>query len=49
MVGYKHLPQTITGKQAEDILKTLPKKVCPKQEKSLTPLPDKFTIGSQRP
>ena len=44
MVGYKHIPQTVTGKQAEKILKALPKKDCPKQEKSLIPLPDKFTM-----
>ena len=48
MVGYKHIPQTITGKQAEEILKVLPKKYCTQQKKSLTHLPDKFTVDWKR-
>lgn len=44
MVGFKHIPQTITGKRAERILKDLPKKDYPQQEKSLVPLPDNFIV-----
>lgn len=44
MVGFKHIPQTISGKKAEDILKSLPKKDCPHKDKGIVPLPDKFSI-----
>ena len=45
MIGYKHIPQIITGKQADKILKALPKKSCPQQGKKLSPLPVKFTVN----
>jgi len=45
MVGFKHIPQTITGKQADEILKQLPKKDSQQQKKNLVPLPDKFTVN----
>ena len=48
MVGYKHIPQIVTGTQAEIILNALPKTDCPEQKKSLTPLPDKFTVDWKR-
>lgn len=44
MVGFKHIPQTITGKQAEKILKAIPQNGRSQEKKSLTPLPDKFSI-----
>lgn len=44
MVGFKHIPQTITGKQAEKILKAIPQNGRSQEKKSLTPLPDQFTI-----
>ena len=44
MVGFKHIPQTISGKQAEEILKSLPKKDYPHKDKGIVPLPDKFSI-----
>lgn len=43
MVGFKHIPQTVTGKKAEDLLKKIPQKDS-QQEKRLVPLPDKFTV-----
>ena len=48
MVGFKHIPQTITGKKVEEILKKVPKKDCPNQKKGLAPLPDKFTVSSKK-
>ena len=44
MVGFKHIPQTIKGKRAEEILKAIPQNSCLQEKKSLTPLPDQFTI-----
>ena len=44
MVGFKHIPQTIKGKQAEKILKAIPQNGRLQEKKSLTPLPDQFTI-----
>lgn len=44
MVGFKHIPQTISGKKAEDILKSLSKKDCPHKDKGIVPLPGKFSI-----
>ena len=48
MIGFKHIPQTITGEKADEILKKLPKKDCPQQKKSPVPLPDKFTVSSKK-
>lgn len=48
MVGFKHIPQTITGEKAEEILKKLPEKDCEDQKKSPVPLPDKFTVRSKK-
>ena len=44
MVGFKHIPQVISGKKAEDILKAIPQNGRSQEKKSLTPLPDQFTI-----
>ena len=45
MIGQKHTPQTITGKQAEIISKTLPKKNRTQKTKGRAPLPDRMTIS----
>ena len=44
MVGFKHIPQIISGKKAEEILKATPQNGHSQGKKSLTPLPDKFSI-----
>ena len=44
MVGFKHIPQTITGKKAEETLKVVPQKGCLHRE--LAKLPDKFIISN---
>ena len=44
MVGFKHMPQVISGKQAEKILKAIPQNGHSQGKKNLTPLPDQFTI-----
>ena len=33
MVGFKHIPQTITGEKAEEILKKLPEKDCQERKR----------------
>ncbi len=45
MIGQRHIPQTISGKQAEAIAKTLPKKDRTQKTKGRAPLPDKMIIS----
>lgn len=48
MVGFKHIPQTVIGKQADDLLKKLSKESSTQKDKGLAPLPDKFTVDWKR-
>lgn len=45
MIGQKHIPQTIRGKEAEQIVRTLPSNNRTQKPKGRAPLPDKMTVS----